>query len=307
MTQWRRGIVALALAACCQGQAAPPGEAAAKLERAGRISAMADTNQEAGNLGAAIAFKRKALKQVDEAIALGGDPAEIEQGRRMIQLDLGDLLLADRKWDEALDVFRDAAARGGNLMDYARIRSLKGILAAEASLGRRDESRAALSDLIGHSRAMLARDRSNVFLTRQLAEFMEADTIVRYFTDGDDAAMRASAAETLDLFRAISAANPESAEARRAAFAWAWANAKITNEVSMWKEALEQGRWLEARRELKGREALLAEAQGKMEITKETECCRSADEGKGRRMRHKAHCARCGGAAHPAGGRWSRA
>jgi tetratricopeptide (TPR) repeat protein len=266
MNHWRPCVLGLALALGWQAQAAPSGEAAAKLERAGRLSAMADTSKEAGNFGAAISFKRKALKQV-EAIALGGDPAEIEPGRRMIQLDLGDLLLADRKWNEALDVFRDiASAQGGSLMDYARIRSLKGILAAEAGLGRWEASKAALGDLIGQSRAMLAKDKTNGFLTRQLAELMEADTVVRYWTDSNDAAMRASAAETLDLFRAISAANPESPEARRAAFVWAWANAKITNAIPMWKETLEQGRWLEARRELKGREALLAEAQRKMEI-----------------------------------------
>lgn len=266
-------MLALAIAAGMNGAAAaaPTGEALAKIERAGRLSEMADSSAGSGNLGIAIDLNRKALRLLDEAIALGADPAGIEQGRRMIQLDTGDWLLAERKWNQALDLFRDAAAvRGDGFPAYVRVRALKGIIGAEAGLGNRDAVRPVLADLVREGREMLARDPRNTFLTRQLAEFLEVDTFVRYWADHDSADTRASAAETLGLFRAVAAANPDSAEARRAVFVWAWVNAKLTNDVALWKEALEQGRWLETRRELKGRDALLAEVKRKVETYERT-------------------------------------
>ena len=265
--KWRIALLGLAAAAGVQAPAqAQAGDWAAKLERAGRLSEMADSSASAGDRGMAISLNRKALKLLDEAIAAGADPAQVEQGRRMIQLDLGEWLLAGQKWNEALALFRDAAAaQGGGFMAYVRTRALKGIVGVESGRGNREGARAALSELVREGRAMLAADPHNVFLTRQLAEFLEAETFVRYWTDSGDSGARASAAETLGLFRAVAAANPDSPEARRAVFVWAWVNAKMTNDVALWKEALDQGRWLETRRELKGREGLLAEVKRKME------------------------------------------
>ena len=268
MGRWGMAVHALALAAGMNGAAAaaPTGEALAKIQRAGQLSEMADSNAGSGNRGFAISLNRKALKLLDEAVALGANPAEIEQGRRMIQLDLGDWLLAEQKWNQALLLFRDAATvRGDGFPAYVRIRALKGIIGAEAGLGNRNAARGVLADLVSEGREMLARDPRNTFLTRQLAEFLELDTFVRYWADNDTADTRASAAETLALFRAVAAANPDSGEARRAVFVWAWVNAKLINEVPLWKEALEQGRWLETRRELKGRDAMLAEVKRKVE------------------------------------------
>jgi tetratricopeptide (TPR) repeat protein len=266
------GLVALALAAVAPATAqAPGGDALAKLQRAGQLSEMADSSARSGDRGMAISLNRKALRLIDEALAAGANPAEVDRGRRMIQLDLGDWLLAERKYGHALDVFRDAAAaRGDGFMAYVRTRALKGVVGAEAGLGNRDAARAALGELVREGRAMLAADPHNVFLTRQLAEFLEADTFVRYWTDSNDAATRASAAETLGLFRAVAAANPGSPDARRAVFVWTWVNAKLTNDVALWKEALEQGRWLETRRELKGRDALLVEVKRKVETYERT-------------------------------------
>jgi tetratricopeptide (TPR) repeat protein len=270
MNSWgiRLAALGLALAAGMNGPAAAQagGDARAKLERAGRLSEMADQSASSGDRGMAISLNRKALRLIDEALAAGADPGEIEQGRRMIQLDLGDWLLAEKKWNQALELFRDAASvRGEGFPAYVRVRALKGLIAAEAGLGNRDAARGVLAELVREGRDMLARDPKNSFLTRQLAEFLEVDTFVRYWADNDSADTRASAAETLALFRAVAAANPDSGEARRAVFVWAWVNAKLTNEVPLWKEALEQGLWLENRKELKGREAMLAEVKRKME------------------------------------------
>ena len=268
MGRWKIVLLALALGSASSGpgSAQPSGDARAKLERAGRLSEMADSSAGSGDRGMAISLNYKALKLIDEAVAAGASASEVEQGRRMIQLDLGDWLLAERKWNEAIELFRDAATvRGEGFPAYVRVRALKGIIGAEAGLGNRDAVRGVLADLVREGREMLARDPRNTFLTRQLAEFLEVDTFVRYWADNDTAETRASAAETLALFRAVAAANPDSGEARRAVFVWAWVNAKLTNDVALWKEALNQGRWLETRRELKGRDAMLAEVKRKME------------------------------------------
>src|SRR3569623_2707262 len=111
---------------------------------------------------------------------------------------------------------------------------------------------------------MLAADPHNTFLTRQLAEFLEGDTFLRYWTDNGEAEMRAAAAETLDLFRAVAAANPESEEAKRAQFVWAWRNARMTNAVPLWKEAVDTGQWLESRKALNGGGPMLSEAKRKI-------------------------------------------
>ena len=268
MGRWKIVLLALALGSASSGpgSAQPSGDARAKLERAGRLSEMADSSAGSGDRGMAISLNRKALRLIDEAVAAGASASDVEQGRRMIQLDLGDWLLAERKWNEALELFRDAATvRGEGFPAYVRVRALKGIIGAEAGLGNRDAVRGVLADLVREGREMLARDPRNTFLTRQLAEFLEVDTFVRYWADNDTAETRASAAETLALFRAVAAANPDSGEARRAVFVWAWVNAKLTNDVALWKEALDQGRWLETRRELKGRDAMLAEVKRKVE------------------------------------------
>ena len=266
MGKWTLVVAAFAFATGAAPAPPPSGDTQARLEQAGRLSEMADRSAEAGDRGSAIAIGRKALKLVDEALAAGADPAKVDPGRRMIQLDLADRLLAAQKWDEALAEYRDAAkVRGGGFDAYVRVRALKGIVGAQGSRGQTGAACAALADLIGQGRAMLASDPHNVFLTRQLAELLEADTIVRYFTGNGDVAMRASAGETLALFRAVSSANPDSAEARRAVFTWDWVNAKLSNHIDLWREALEDGEWLDARHELKGREPLLAEIKAKVE------------------------------------------
>lgn len=259
-------MLAAGLATFAPAMAAAPADAQASLERAGQLFASADRMASGGDRRNAIVFAFRALKLVDEALAAGGNPAQIDAGKRMIQADLGDWLVAEQKWDEARVLFRElAGAQGGSLTDYLRIRGLKGLVKVEAASGDVGTVRAALGELVGLGRAMLAKDPGNVFLTRQLAEFLEADTFLRYWTADAEPPMRAAAAETLALFRAIAAANPDSAEAKRNQFVWAWRNARITNEVPLWKEALEAGAWLETRRELKGRDALLAEARRKIE------------------------------------------
>lgn len=187
MGNWRMGwlVPALVLAAGVQAAAAAPaGDVQAKLQRAGQLSEMADGNAGRGDRQSAIVQAYKALKLIDEALAEGADRSFVEPGLRMIQLDLGDWLVAEQRWNEALALFREtASSRGDGYMDYVRVRALKGIIAAEAGLGHRDVARGVLADLIRQGRDMLARDPHNVFLTRQLAEFLEADTFVRYFAD----------------------------------------------------------------------------------------------------------------------------
>jgi hypothetical protein len=265
---WQPMIVGLALAlAAGSANAAPaqPGDARALTERAGQLYSTADRMAGSGDRKNAIIFAYRSLKAADEALAAGGDRAQIEPGMRMIQADLGDWLVAEQRWDEARTQFRAIAApNGGNLTDYFRIRGLKGLIAADAALGDLPAVRSGLADLIATGRAMLAKEPSNAFLTRQLAEFLEADTFLRYWTADAEPPMRAAAMETLSLFRAVAAANPDSGEARRAQFIWAWRNARITNEVPLWREAVDTGTWLEIHHELKKYGQEFAEAKRKM-------------------------------------------
>ena len=255
---------ALLLVAAAAAAQVPPA-AQAKLEEAGRHFTSADRMAQSGNRGGAIAFGYRALKAVEEARAAGAPASQIDPGLRMIQADLGDWLVAEKKWDEARSLFRQmAAASSGALTDYFRIRALKGLITADAAVGDVSAVRASLAQLVGTGRAMLAKDPKNTFLTRQLGEFLEADTFLRYWTGDAEPAMRATAMETLALFRAVAAANPDSAEAKRAQFVWAWRNARITNAVPLWQEAVETGQWLENRRELKKYGGELAEAKRKM-------------------------------------------
>ena len=263
---WIRAALpaALLLAAAAAAAQVPP-SAQAKLEEAGRHFTSADRMAQSGNRGAAIAFGYRAVKAAEEARAAGAPAAQVGPGLRMIQADLGDWLVAEKKWDEARSLFRQmAAASSGALTDYFRIRALKGLITADAAVGDVSAVRASLAQLVGTGRAMLAKDPKNAFLTRQLGEFLEADTFLRYWTGDAEPAMRATAMETLTLFRAVAAANPDSAEAKRAQFVWAWRNARITNAVPLWQEAVETGQWLENRRELKKYGGELAEAKRKM-------------------------------------------
>jgi hypothetical protein len=242
-----------------------PAPAQVKLEEAGRHFSTADRMAQGGDRKAAIAFGYRALKAAEEARAAGAPADQVDPGLRMIQADLGDWLLAEKKWDEARTLFRQmAGASSGALTDYFHIRALKGLITADAAAGDVGAARASLGQLIATGRAMLAKEPHNAFLTRQLAEFLEADTFLRYWSSDSEPAMRAAAMETLGLFRAVAAANPDSAEAKRAQFVWAWRNARITNEVPLWKEAAETGQWLEDRRELKKYGAELAEARRKL-------------------------------------------
>jgi hypothetical protein len=257
--------LAAAAAAAPPSGSGPPADAKAILQQAGEMASRADRAAEQGFRRDAIRDNLKALKLVEDAIAAGANPAEVEPGKRMIQLDTAECMVTDRRSDEARAIFAEiAAAPPGGLGLYTRVRALKGLVSVEAAAGDIGKLRTAMDALVRTGREMLAGDPHNTFLTRQLAEFLEGETFLRYWTDNGEAGMRAAAAETLDLFRAVAAANPDSEEARRAQFVWAWRNARMTNGVPLWKEAVDTGTWLESRKALKGGEPMLAEARRKM-------------------------------------------
>jgi tetratricopeptide (TPR) repeat protein len=232
-----------------------------KLERAGQLAEMANSAGLAGNRIVEIASYQKALKLVDEAMAMSPNAGpDIIFGRRQIQLSLGEAWLADGKPRFALDVFRRAAAdiSGSNAaipadfgarLDLAR--ALRGTLDSAFRAGEFAEARTALSRLLAVGRAMQAADPTNNYLSRRLAQDLQHDVFFRWVLN-DEAGSRQSSREALDLFRAVAEANPGSEDAMRSHFLWAYGAAELQrDDILLWREAVLVGERLESRRAMK--------------------------------------------------------
>ena len=250
--------VALLLTPALQAQT--PGQQAL-LEEAGQLFTMGDRAGQGGDHTARIANYRAALRLVDRAIAMEGPSAEmIVNGRREMLLSLGEAEAEARQHDDALATYSGLAREiegEGRAIPSGRIerlhyaRALRGLVDAGVNSGNPLASREALPRLIATGRAMHAVEPSNSYLTRRLAQDMQAEVIFRWVLE-DGPGSAAMARETLALFRSLALSNPNSVEALGSRFLWAYGAAELTgDDIELWREAVEAGGELAGRRRLK--------------------------------------------------------
>jgi tetratricopeptide (TPR) repeat protein len=247
----------------------------AELEEASRLFEMGDRADLAGDYNVAITNYRAAIERVDRAAASSPSNPMIVNGRREMMLTLGEAYAKARRYDDALDLYtrlaREIAGAGRAIpadrterLHFAR--SLRGLV--DAGVNARDfgAARLALTQLIATGRAMHADEPGNTYLTRRLAQDMQAEVIFRWVLE-DGLGSAALARETLALFRSLAESNPTSADALRSRFLWAYGAAELSgDDIELWREAVESGQELEGRRQMKSEHAVfLRAAQNRIE------------------------------------------
>ncbi len=231
------------------------------LEEAGQLFTMGERTGLGGDHNARIANYRKAIELVDRAMAMESRSAEtIVNGRREMLLSLGEAQAEARRHDDALATYSGLANEIGGAesaipagrterLHYAR--SLRGLVDAGVNSGNPLAAREALPQLIATGRAMHADEPGNSYLTRRLAQDMQAEVIFRWVLE-DGPGSAAMARETLGLFRSLALSNPNSVEALSSRFLWAYGAAELTgDDLDLWREAVESGEELAGRRQLK--------------------------------------------------------
>lgn len=231
------------------------------LAEAGQLFEMGDRAGLAGNHHIETVNYRKAIELVDRAIEQSNppDPAVIH-GRREMILSLGEAYAKDKAHDDALTQYsRLAAEIGGPEQSVPQdrterlhlARALRGAVDAGVNSGEAVAARKALPYLLDVGRAMYVEEPGNSYLTRRLAQDMQAEVIFRWVLE-DREGSAALARDTLALFRDLAEANPQSAEALQSRFLWAYGAAELNeNDIELWREAVESGEQLVGRGQMK--------------------------------------------------------
>jgi tetratricopeptide (TPR) repeat protein len=265
----RKEIFATAAGALLLLAGTPAHGQQALLEEAGRLFEMGERADLAGNHQVAITNYRAAVEQVERAEASSLGDSMIVNGRREMMLSLGEAYTKARRHDDALALYtRLAEEIGGSAraipagraerLHFAR--SLRGLVDAGVNARDGHAARAALTQLVATGRAMHADEPGNTYLTRRLAQDLQAEVIFRWVLD-DGPGSAAVARETLALFRTLALANPNSAEALQSRFLWAYGAAELSgNDVELWREAVEAGEQLVGRRQMKDEHAVFLRA-----------------------------------------------
>jgi hypothetical protein len=256
-----RGAIA-ALALLIVASAAAAQESPEKLlSEAGQLFEMGDRAGLAGDHHVEAVNYRKAIELVDRAAAMSDPPDPmVVNGRREMILSLGEAYAKDRAHDDALTAYAGLAAEiGGPQQSVPQdrterlhlARALRGAVDAGVNSGEVVAARKALPYLLDVGRAMYVEEPGNTYLTRRLAQDMQAEVVFRWvLKDWEGSAELAR--ETLALFRDLAEANPQSAEALQSRFLWAYGAAELNeDDIELWREAVESGEQLVGRRQMK--------------------------------------------------------
>lgn len=256
----RAASAALALIVA-SGTVAQENSSETLLAEAGQLFEMGDRAGLAGDHHTEAMNYRKAIELMDRAAAMSDPPDPmVVNGRREMILSLGEAYAKDHAHSEALTAYSGLANEiggssqaipDGRTERLHLARALRGLV--DAGVNSRDfaAARTALPQLIAVGRAMYADEPGNTYLTRRLAQDMQAEVIFRWvLADGPGSA--ALARETLALFRSLAEANPQSAEAPQSRFLWAYGAAELNeDDIELWREAVESGEQLVGRGQMK--------------------------------------------------------
>ncbi|HEX9806722.1 MAG TPA: hypothetical protein VGA34_07495 [Alteraurantiacibacter sp.] len=257
----RAAGAAMALLVAASGAAAQENNSEALLSEAGQLFEMGDRAGLAGDHHVEAVNYRKAIELVDRAAAMSDPPDPmVVNGRREMILSLGEAYARDRAHDNALTAYAGLAAEiGGPQQSVPQdrterlhlARALRGAVDAGVNSGEVVAARKALPYLLDVGRAMYVEEPGNTYLTRRLAQDMQAEVVFRWvLKDWEGSAELAR--ETLALFRDLAEANPQSAEALQSRFLWAYGAAELNeDDIELWREAVESGDQLVGRGQMK--------------------------------------------------------
>ena len=231
------------------------------LSEAGQLFEMGDRAGLAGDHHIEAANYRKAIELVDRAAAMSDPPDPmVVNGRREMILSLGEAYAKNRAHDEALATYSGLAAEIGGAASTIPQERTERLYFARALRGQVDAgvnsrdfaaARNALPQLLAVGRAMYADEPGNTYLTRRLAQDMQAEVIFRWVLEDWDGSAEL-ARETLALFRSLAEANPQSDEALQSRFLWAYGAAELNeDDIELWREAVESGDQLVGRGQMK--------------------------------------------------------